>query len=319
MIKLLLLFLGMFVASETLRSNQLPEWSIQLNEKADSIPQGRSILKISVYPENASVVVRNAVSGVQMKDNLSFKSSNGNFIYDLDSGEYVVFVSANGFVSLNRVVSLKSEYYFEAYANLYNEIEEERVPEVNLKPVVYMYPTEIANISLSIEPMGEFTYTYPLYDEKWQVKAYPDGKLESNGRYYDYLFWEGTQNGYKIDSEIGDCVAASETIEYLDKHLDRYGLNFREKQDFITFWAPKLIENPYFYVVFLPGEMYDKSIATHEVDYSFDTTIKLHMLYQGMDYKIESHGQKAVSVKRTGSVYVEWGGAEYNALINHKL
>ena len=118
-----------------------------------------------------------------------------------------------------------------------------------------------------------------------------------------------------VPENKGDCVASNETVAYLEKQLENYGLNYREKQDFITFWAPKLISNPYNYIVFIEGDAYDAAVASHESSYDFDSSIKLYMLYQGLDTEVESFGQVESSAKREGSVYVEWGGGEYNQLI----
>ena len=37
-----------------------------------------------------------------------------------------------------------------------------------------------------------FTYTYPTYNDGWEVTAYPDGRLinKADGTEH-YLFWEG--------------------------------------------------------------------------------------------------------------------------------
>ena len=45
------------------------------------------------------------------------------------------------------------------------------------KPVIYLYPEQAQEVYVQLELDGEFTCTYPEYDNGWKVKAYPDGTL----------------------------------------------------------------------------------------------------------------------------------------------
>ena len=50
------------------------------------------------------------------------------------------------------------------------------VPEPILdKPVIYLYPTEITDITVRLNFDGELLFTYPLYRDGWSVTAHPDG------------------------------------------------------------------------------------------------------------------------------------------------
>ena len=58
------------------------------------------------------------------------------------------------------------------------------------KPVIYLYPEQAQEVYVQLELDGEFTCTYPEYDNGWKVKAYPDGTLrdQDTGKEYNYLY-----------------------------------------------------------------------------------------------------------------------------------
>ena len=67
-------------------------------------------------------------------------------------------------------------------------------PDENLeaKPVIYLYPEEETEVSVTLGLRRTLTATWPAYEDGWQVTAQPDGTLhEAAGNEYSYLFWEG--------------------------------------------------------------------------------------------------------------------------------
>ena len=65
--------------------------------------------------------------------------------------------------------------------------------DVCYKPVIYLYPEETLEVSVTLDYSGTLTCTYPAYHQGWRVIAQPDGTLTnvSDGKPYSYLFWEG--------------------------------------------------------------------------------------------------------------------------------
>ena len=65
------------------------------------------------------------------------------------------------------------------------------VPE---KPVLYLYPEEETEVTVTLDFDGTLTSTYPDYGDGWTVTARPDGTLTdpATGREYYCLFWEGS-------------------------------------------------------------------------------------------------------------------------------
>ena len=116
------------------------------------------------------------------------------------------------------------------------ELELEREPE-DEKPVLYFYPKETTEIEVKLDYQGEFTFTYPEYNNGWNMIAHPDGTLvdPKTNRSYNYLFWEGQLKRESIDE--GFVVKGSEVVPFLEEKLSTLGLNSKEQADFITYWG----------------------------------------------------------------------------------
>jgi hypothetical protein len=114
------------------------------------------------------------------------------------------------------------------------------------KPVIYLYPTEITNISVKLDYNGSLTCTYPTYHELWQVTAYPDGTLinQEDGKEYSYLYWEGVDD-IEYDFSKGFVVKGTDTAAFLQEKLAYLGLSPREYNEFIVYWLPQMQKNPY--------------------------------------------------------------------------
>ena len=68
--------------------------------------------------------------------------------------------------------------------------EERGVPAA--KPVLYLYPEEETEVTVTLDFDGTLTSTYPDYGDGWTVTARPGGTLTdpATGREYYCLFWE---------------------------------------------------------------------------------------------------------------------------------
>lgn len=75
---------------------------------------------------------------------------------------------------------------------------------ITAKPVIYLYPERPTDVSVTLGyPKEELTYTYPAYEDGWQVRAEPDGTLTNlkDGSTHYYLFWEGDK---KVDWNLSE-------------------------------------------------------------------------------------------------------------------
>ena len=184
-----------------------------------------------------------------------------------------------------------------------------------MKPVIYLYPEESTEVSVSIDFDGDLECTYPQYDpvEGWRVIADPDGHLYNlnDDREYDYLFWDGTT--YKdIDSfDNAICVKGSDTAKFLEEYLEAAGLNSSEIDDFVSFWLPMMQKNNYNIISF-PTEEYEE-MAKLNVSPAPDTVIRVYMVFAGIDEPVDIPADHQIimpeKVTRDGFTLVEWGGS----------
>ena len=97
------------------------------------------------------------------------------------------------------------------------------------KPVIYLYPEEETEVTVSLDYDGELTCTYPaiLAENAWTVTAAPDGTLtDSAGQTYSYLYWEGVSRE-EYDFSEGFCVPGGDTAAFLEEALAQLGLTRR--------------------------------------------------------------------------------------------
>ncbi|MBE5785043.1 MAG: hypothetical protein E7330_04510 [Clostridiales bacterium] len=186
--------------------------------------------------------------------------------------------------------------------------EEEVVTEV-AKPVIYLYPEEETDVTVTLDYAGELTTTYPAYREGWNVTAMPDGTLinKADGREYSYLFWEGVSET-EYDMSAGYVVKGSDTAAFLQAALSRMGLLPREYNEFIVYWLPQMEHNPYNLITF-QQECYTES-AKLTVTPEPDSVLRVFMAYQALDAWVEVETPILRGFERSGFTLVEWGGAE---------
>lgn len=177
------------------------------------------------------------------------------------------------------------------------------------KPVIYLYPEQAQEVYVQLELDGEFTCTYPEYDNGWKVKAYPDGTLRDQvtGKEYNYLFWEGTSET-EYDLSRGFVVEGKDTAEFLEEKLAYLGLNERESNEFIVYWLPRMEENNYNLITF-QGEKYTEH-AKLKISPEPDSILRVFMAYKPLNKPVDISEQELEPFEREGFTVVEWGGAE---------
>lgn len=175
------------------------------------------------------------------------------------------------------------------------------------KPVIYLYPQKETDVNVEVSFDGEFTFTYPEYNNGWAVTAKPDGTLISGTTEYPYLFWEGKVMNYSSKFDEGFLVSKKETVSFLEEKLELLGLNEKERADFITYWAPQLIKND-FNIIKFDAEEYASKVSLN-IDPQPDSIIRVFMLYRAANGNESIKEQVLNRVERKGFVAVEWGGA----------
>ena len=181
-------------------------------------------------------------------------------------------------------------------------------PNVDYKPVIYLYPEEKTEVSVALNYNGKLTCTYPSYNNGWTVTADPDGTLtDANGQTYNYLYWEGETNA-QYDLSKGFCVKGEDTAEFLEYALAELGLTRREANEFIVFWLPMMQNNEYNIISF-QGVAYTDS-AKLDIDPAPDTLIRVFMAWQASEIYVNIPDQELNAPAREGFTVVEWGGTE---------
>lgn len=182
------------------------------------------------------------------------------------------------------------------------------VEDVAAKPVIYLYPEEQTEVSVTLDYDGELTTTYPAYEGGWQVTAYPDGTLlDKDGNEYSYLFWEGVSDT-AYDFSKGFCVAGADTADFLRETLAAIGLTPREYNEFIVYWLPQMEANPYNLISFQAGRYTDA--ARLSIDPAPDSLLRVFMAWQPLDAPCEIAPQTFPPFLREGFTVVEWGGTK---------
>jgi hypothetical protein len=180
------------------------------------------------------------------------------------------------------------------------------------KPVIYLYPTEETQVtvSLNVDPTS-FVTVYPAFDKgtTWNVTASPSGQLVHGSRTYNSLFWEARQNSFSANFESGFVVENENLVKFLEEKLGQLGLNNQEAGDFITYWLPVLQKNKLTQLSF-QFEEYTSAIPL-EITPKPDTVLRVFMAFKKAKANTKLQLQKLPTVERKGFTVVEWGGAAF--------
>lgn len=180
------------------------------------------------------------------------------------------------------------------------------------KPIIYLYPEEPLQLNVNLGYPEKITCSYPAYNiqKGWNLTANPDGTLienETNKKLYA-LYWEG-KDGYAKVTKDGFVIKGENTIEFLEEKLSILGLNYKETEEFIIYWLPKLQNNKYNYIRFATMEEIEKYMPLY-FSTKPDSLIRVLMQYKPLDEYIDIPLQKLDTPERTGFTVVEWGGME---------
>lgn len=173
-------------------------------------------------------------------------------LYDLNPGKYVFKIW--GGPGYQEIITDSIEFTSQTTSTANVHIRQAYQLEEVMKPVIYFHTDQSLNVSVNVEPVGEFTFTYPEIKNGWNGKVNEDGTFSMNGMTYPYLFWESDQaysfkpadNGFKVERE--------NMISFLEKKCAEFGFSQNEKTDFITFWGPRLSASEAVFVQFNVNE-----------------------------------------------------------------
>lgn len=185
------------------------------------------------------------------------------------------------------------------------------------KPVIYLYPQQDQEVNVQLQPKGDFTFTYPVYENGWKGTAHPDGSITVDGNTYPYLFWEGKGDGFPQlrDYDNGFVVQRSEVTTFLEEQLTEMGLNTKEQTDFITYWGPIMAQAPRGYAQFVFNQQYD-AIAALDIQPTPQHVFRVYLLWTPIHDNLKLHPkpQQLEHIDRTGFYAIEWGGSELSPI-----
>lgn len=184
---------------------------------------------------------------------------------------------------------------------------EECNPNIDYKPLIYLYPTVDTKVNVKLGRSEALTSTYPKYKDSWNVLAKPDGELiDDKGRTFYGLYWEG-YNTIDVTFEDGFVVGRDNLIPFLEEKLSILGLTEREANEFIIYWLPKLEENEYNLIRFESIDKINKDMPLI-INPKPDTVFRILMEYKKADKDTKVKTQALVTPVRKGFTVVEWGG-----------
>ena len=262
-------------------------------------------LKLFDMDENEVAVFEDYYTGLQFHPMLSgyYKKSETN---EYPAGYYFVFADAS--------VMDENHYYLDV--EFYYDPETKESGTVKYfgsfdyaKPVLYLYPEEMTEVTVQFEHPERLTTVYPAYNDGWTVTASPDGNLFDGRRNYYALYWE--ENSDFIPDFRTGFIVENNYDEFLEEKLDEIGLSEREANEFIMYWLPILEKN-------------GKSIVHFELTESRENNNKLlispapdSLLRVAIHIKKADGSERVIEqqlehFERTGFTAVEWGGRVYD-------
>jgi hypothetical protein len=289
------------------------------DEYNSEVPAGKCLMKGQVMGPNYTtdgkqIPLKGATISTLDRKKSCVADSQGNYKLLLDATDTTVYMFVAGYEEIviwkynfqsKHVVTIN---FFPYYDQIY---------EVD-KPVIYLYSEKELNVEVKFSCKGVLTFTYPVYDESWKIQVNSSGLRDTEtGKEYPYLFWEAESDelDFKFE-EDGICAAVIKTdsvISYLENSLSAMGLNAKEQTDFITFWAPQMIQHEFVLVQFLTGALYDEKISTMQITPTPDALLRVFMLWQPVSSAIIPFNlvpQQIENFERTGFTVVEWGGTK---------
>lgn len=232
---------------------------------------------------------------------------NADIWHVLRSNMYVTVEPGEVTESADEIVNERVEGWFVANRITVTGVDETAF-KGDEKPVIYLYPETMTDVSIELLYDGKLTCTYPEYNNGWLVTASPDGTLtNAQGQIYNYLYWEGITSA-EYDFSQGFCVSGDKTAEFLEEALAKLGLTRKEANEFIVYWLPLMQDNPYNMVSF-QSDVYTEH-AQLSIEPRPDTLLRIFMAWQSCDELIEIQPQPLTAPERTGFTVVEWGGAQ---------
>lgn len=233
--------------------------------------------------------------------------------------QYKVGLEESGVMEYDDNITLKSYDEFlqttpiffrrDLFGRFVRFIHKDLLPPANCEPILYLYPEDEQEISVTLGESIDVLASYPFYQSGWKMMVRPDGQLidAKTGARDHRVFWEGvSMNLPRL--EKGHVVSKTDVDEFMNEKLSELGLVEKEIEEFKEAWLPELTSQPYCFIGFYDQTVIDK-YAPIELDPTPETMIRVLMDFEPLDeFKLVPAPTKNPTPKRIGFTVVEWGG-----------
>ena len=183
------------------------------------------------------------------------------------------------------------------------------------KPIIYLYGYNNERVKVSMDQASGISISYPEYGSSgWQIIAKPDGHLtdQKTGKDLYALYYEMQDSKIPQAFAHGDgfLVEKSSISDFLDEKLTLLGLDYKEREEFITYWLPKLAQNQYNHIYFASADEINECVTNLQISPAADQQIRIWMIAEPATKNTVTKEQQLSQVIRqtTGKLIVEWSG-----------
>lgn len=307
---LLLAFVGVTLFSFAEEKRIATSFIFEKSEDAPAVPENTGIFHFKFSglekPDLSAQITLSCDNG----KNEIIKLNKGAFEYSATAGahHFTIYINDNYFelYSHNLILGSQEKHYYEVRTQKTYGMQ----IEVD-KPVIYLYPEESTEFSVTVAPKGEMAFTYPLYQEGWTGTMHPNGNIEVNGESFRYLFWESKQemNALNPETTEGFVVDQKDIVSFLESNLKAVGFTSSERADFITFWGPQMQGKERVFVTFHQDTQCDR-FAELNISPKPDNLHRFYMSWGEYNGNVIPEPQELSRFNRTGFTAIEWGGQE---------
>lgn len=284
-----------------------PDFYIKNRKIDNTIATGKTKFKFN-FLIDSKPAIGNIAIGFNDSSLYIRTNKNGEITNTMKAGKYVMYFYLEGYDEvITDSIEVKSQELIEAEINFTLA---GTIITVD-KPVIYLYPEKETKVDVKLNVVGELAFTYPTYNNGWNVTASPNGNINLEGKDYNYLFWDSKMNAdnLKPKNNEGFLVSSDTLLSFLENSLSQMGLNSKESADFITFWYPRMQMNEKNYVSFLFNEDCN-AYAELNISPKPDHIFRVGILWSNTQSDIIPSPQKIENLNRNGFTVIEWGGTE---------
>lgn len=270
------------------------------------------VTNYELQQEQIPTEIQGSINGVWKAWKLNISNT---FTVELEPGMYQwkLFVNPNYVELTGAVPAFKGGHEVWISAHFANKNTYPRRIIQAEKPVIYTYSNDAKEVTIEVQPTGDFSFTYPAYQQGWTGIPHSDGSFSIKSQNYPYLFWEAqlTEDALAVDWNQSVHLRKENTLHFLDSTLSFIGLNDRERTDFITYWAPRIQRYEQTEIVFLQNEAAQVFGQLNCSDASFRIE-RLYIVFRECHRSDKSFNSslQLSKLNRNRLFIFEWGGSE---------